>query len=280
MQNNLGILLFSLFFVSAYASTEEDERLFVGFGYGSSSAEIINFPSSGVQTPCKSEIPKYPLGEVYGPVGLVVDGNIVICGGDADLVWSSQCFALVLQEATGLLAWEEFPGMEHERAYATSVLLKDGSWMILMGEGSYGAMTYTTEIFNISTKSWSAGPEFMIHQSGYCAIALNDSHVFLVGGWWQEEQCFIFNLEDETFQEVPCLQSGGRRHHSCTRTADGRVAVAGGCHPTLPYGCTDKPDTYTAELEYYDPATNSRSYGTPLYQPVVGASLVADGGWR
>ena len=146
-----------------------------------------------------------------------------------------------------------------------------------MGEGSYGAMTYTTEIFNISSKSWSAGPEFMIHQSGYCAIALNDSHVFLVGGWWQEEQCFIFNLEDETFQEVPCLQSGGRRHHSCTRTADGRVAVAGGCHPTLPYGCTDKPDTYTAELEYYDPATNSWSYGTPLDQPVVGASLVADG---
>ena len=126
MQNNLGILLFSLFFVSAYASTEEDERLFVGFGYGSSSAEIINFPSSGVQTPCKSEIPKYPLGEVYGPVGLVVDGNIVICGGYSDLVWSSQCFALVLQEATGLLVWEEFPGFEHERAYASSVLVKMG----------------------------------------------------------------------------------------------------------------------------------------------------------
>ena len=112
--------------------------------------------------------------------------------------------------------------------------------MILMGEGSYGAMTYTTEIFNISTKSWSAGPEFPIYQSGHCAVALNDSHVFLVGGWWQEEQCFIFNLEDETFQEVPCLQSGGRRHHSCTRTADDRIAVADGDDLLLLGGCTAK----------------------------------------
>ena len=140
MQNLLYTLLLSFLFVRSFARTTQDERLFVGFGYGSSVAQILNFPSSGVQTPCKSEIPKYPLGKVYGPVGLVIDGNIVICGGKADLVWSSQCFALVFQETTGLLAWEEFPAMEHERAYASSIMLKDGSWMVLMGEGSYGLL--------------------------------------------------------------------------------------------------------------------------------------------
>ena len=83
---------------------------------------------------------------------------------------------------------------------------------------------------------------------------------------------------DDSFQEVPCLQSGGRHYHSCTKTADGKIAVVGGC-PRIDglSKCSGDYDDYFVELELFDPLTLSWSYGTPLDKGMMGASLVADG---
>merc|ERR1712198_317392 len=79
----------------------------------------------------------YPHGEVEGTVGLLVNDTIVLCGGARydDLGWYKDCFRLVSDELTGRLNWKFFPSMKHERGWAESVLLKDGSWLVLMGEG-------------------------------------------------------------------------------------------------------------------------------------------------
>ena len=279
MNSLSDILIFSCFFACIQGILASNQKLFVGFGNGSDVAEILNFPSSDIQTPCASKIPEYPLGEVWGTVGLVVEDKIVLCGGVfyTSLDWFSECFALVTEDDTGLLKWEEFPAMERKRGWGSSIKLKDGSWMVLMGEGSYGEMTHTSEIFNISTQSWNSGPEFPISQSGHCAVTLNDSYVFLIGGFGQDEDaCFLFNLEDETFQEAPCLQSGGRMHHSCFKTSEGQVAVVGGCKTKHPEGCIFSPETYLADVEFFDPTTNSWSYGPSLDEGVMGATLVPD----
>ena len=126
------------------ASFSQDPRLFVGpgwqgWGWQPNQAEFLNFPSSESQTPCASTIPEHPLGDVWGTVGLVVEGKIVICGGtyraqdhpDDTQKFYSECFVLVMDNTSGLLEWKEFPGMNSKRAYGTSILLEDGSWMVL-----------------------------------------------------------------------------------------------------------------------------------------------------
>ena len=57
-----------------------NQKLYVGFGNGSDTAEFLKFPSSQAETPCGS-IPAYPLGEVWGTVGLIVEEKIVLCAG-------------------------------------------------------------------------------------------------------------------------------------------------------------------------------------------------------
>ena len=284
MQSLSYLSILSCVFAGSHARLSEgliqDQKLFVGFGNGSDVAEILNFPSSESQTPCASSIPEYPLGEVWGTVGMVVEGTIVLCGGVyyPSLDWYSECFALVMDNTSGLLEWQEFPSMEKQRGWGSSAMLEDGSWMVLMGEGHYGEMTHTSEIFNISTKSWISGPEFPVAQSGHCAVSINESFILLVGGWSQEDHCFLFNLEDESYQEVACLQSGERIFHSCTKTADGRVAVVGGClkHEGN-FACAEGVDDFFVDLEYFDPLTASWSYGPPLDKGVMGSALVSDG---
>merc|ERR1719431_1642942 len=167
--------------------------------------------------------------------------------------------------------------MARSRGWGSSVQLREGSWLVVMGEGSYGEMTYTSEIFNISTQTWGSGPEFPLYQSGHCALSLNETHLMLVGGW-DSDLCYLYSVEEETFTEIPCLQSGGRHYHSCARTQDGRVAVVGGC-PRIDglSKCSGDFEDYFVELEFFDPTSLTWSYGPRLEKGVLGASLVADG---
>ena len=128
-------------------------------------------------------------------------------------------------------------------------------------------MTHTSEIFNISTNSWSYGPEFPERSS--CVVSINETFILWVG----EDQCFLFNTRDETFQEVVCLQNRPRQSHSCARTADGRVAVVGGYVKGVEGHWTNT----TLDTEYFDPITRSWSYGVPMTMGIVRATLVTDG---
>ena len=74
------LLVISVLFINLEFSFGRPE-IFVGFGNGSASAEFLDFPSSGFGSFCEVHIPEYPLGEMWGTVGLVVDGKVVLCGG-------------------------------------------------------------------------------------------------------------------------------------------------------------------------------------------------------
>jgi len=203
----------------------------------------------------------------------------VICGGtyraqdypDDTEQYYSECFVLVMDNTSGLLEWKEFPGMKSKRAYATSILLEDGSWMILGHGDGDGDVTLKSEIFNISTNSWSYGPEFPFERQMFCAVSIDKTLILWVGEG--EGQCFLFNTRDETFKEVACLQSGARHSHSCARTADGRVAVVGG----YVKGPEGHWTNITLDTEYFDPITASWSYGAPMPEGIVRSTLVTDG---
>jgi len=273
------ILICAALFWCSFA--DEEIKVFVGFGNGTSAqSEILEFPSSQSNTPCTATIPDYPLGQVWGTVGAVIQDKIVLCGGaywggDVPLFWSEECFFLEQNAEDKSLYWEKFPSMNRKRAWASSAVLADGSWLVMMGQGQSGEMTHTSEIYNISTQSWTTGPEFPLMQSGHCTVSLNTTHLLLVGGW-KSEQCFIYDIANDDYIEVPPLLSGGRDHHTCVRTADGRVAVAGGClWSDGPFSCAT--DDFLVEVEYFDTETLSWSSGPPLEFGIQGSALVADG---
>jgi len=251
----------------------QGEQLFIGTGKGSDVPEFMNFPSSDSELPCDPDFPPYPHGEVEGTVGLLVNDSIVLCGGARydDLGWYKDCFQLVSDEVTGRLNWKFFPSMSHERGWAQSILLKDGSWLVLMGEGRYGSQQSDSEIFNISTGTWTQGPEFPYATSGHCAVSINQSHILLVGGF--NSGCFIFNLEDNSFEAVPDLPSSIRQFHSCARRADGIIAIAGGC---IDEDCVF-PLQMSTKVELFDPQSMTWTAGPELDVGLAGAALVADG---
>ena len=96
-------------------------------------SEILEFPSSQSNIPCTATIPDYPLGQVWGTVGAVIQDKIVLCGGaywggDVPLFWSEECYILEQNPEDMSLYWEKFPSMSMKRAWASSAILEDGSW--------------------------------------------------------------------------------------------------------------------------------------------------------
>ena len=139
--------------------------------------------------------------------------------------------------------------------------------MVIGGQASYGELTYTTEIYDVTSGNWSFGPDVPVLHNGDCAVSLNETHKLLIEGS-TDDACFMFKPEDESFDEVPCPASNHGSFYSCTRMSDGRIAVMGGGHTW---------DSHFDDVEYFDPETLTWSKGQSLEEGIKGAALVADG---
>jgi Immunoglobulin domain/Galactose oxidase, central domain len=124
------------------------------------------------------------------------------------------------------------------RSAHTATLLADGTVLIVGGSG-IGA-TYTTEIFDPSTKAFSDGPNLSIARYGHTATLRPDGSLLVLGG---SNTLGVISTGELIHASTPssATLNAGRYGHTATLLATGDVLVAGG------YGAYG-PALATAEL--------------------------------
>ena len=114
--------------------------------------------------------------------------------------------------------------MRQGREYASSVVMKNGSLLILGGYND-GPLS-TTELMEIDSdgaiiQSSSYGPDLPMPSYGHCSIIMSKTvEVILVGGSFAKKT-HIYNLEFATWSEGPQLQDNGLRYYpACGQITD------------------------------------------------------------
>ena len=130
-----------------------------------------------------------------------------------------------------------------------AVLLGDGRVLLAGGWGASSAGPLdTTELYDPSTRSFSAGPRLAVGRGGIAAVRLRDGRVLLTGGFTgNKPTTSIAELFDPLTNSIAPAgrMTVARGGHSATLLRDGRVLVAGGM----------RNGRVVASAELYDPAT-------------------------
>ncbi len=175
------------------------------------------------------------------------------------------------------------------RAGHRAVTLPDGRVIVIGGTSdvsttlkALGAMLKTTEIYNPSTGTWTAGPSLPAPIAGNGAVLLPNGKVLITGGVvlgatnlpGNSTACYLFDPKTNTISTAASLPFATALH-SATVLKSGRVLVAGG--GALTALITNSGAHGKAAL--YDPTLNTWTTLTPMTQVRAGheAVLLKDG---
>ncbi len=153
---------------------------------------------------------------------LLRNGSVLIAGGGFQKVE-------VYDPASGKF---QFAGkLSDNRLYHTATLLEDGHVLIAGGcpFARSGAVDTTTEIFDQSSQTVSAGPKMTQSRAGHTATLLPDGRVLIAGGRGDKSSEF-YDPESHQFVVGPEMVEA-RSGHSATLLPDGTVLIAGGWDP-------------------------------------------------
>ena len=155
-------------------------------------------------------------------------------------------------------AWTELPNMITPRAYHTATLLLDGNIFVVGGFDETGSPLASTEIFNTTTKTFSAGPTMATRRVHHSATLLQNGWVLIAGGWNASsvlKSCDRYIPLLNSF--TPTTDMGTARYgHQSVNTSSDLVWVFGGISSV-----TD-PAVPIATIERYDTGFNVwNSYG-------------------
>ena len=188
---------------------------------------------------------------------LLRDGKVLIAGGgDAE----AELFDPVTEKFTPV------GYMKTNRVYDTATLLLNGN-VLIAGGAAYarGPALLTTEIYDVASGAFIAGPAMTEPRAGHTATLLDDGRVLIAGG--NENQLTeIYDPHINCFYPS-AMMSESRRGHSATPLPSGNVLIAGGWDESY------KP---IATAELYDPRTGQFSSPISMMQARSGqtASLV------
>lgn len=187
-------------------------------GSGSSSVMQVNTKKN-----C-DPISDYPF-VLYNTFGALVDGKVVVCGGDSGAVVTAVCHAY--DHATN--EWDYAGAMARKRTRATAVSMSGGAKMLVAGGTNGGELLQSTEIY--SGGRFSAGPEMPLALAHQCLVWVGGNKYFMAGGTTSEMEAstkaWILDMDTQGWTKVPDLNIG-RKNPMCGKTADGEVFVAGG----------------------------------------------------
>lgn len=174
------------------------------------------------------------------------------------------------------------PALPSPRGLASGTRMGDGRVLVAGGGGGTilgPVQSSTTDLYDPTTRSWSAGPNMSIARVLHTSTRLLDGRVLLTGGMADSlgnvtATCEIFDPWAGAFS--PAASMGGIRvGHTATLLNDGRVLVTGGTTTMAAASATD----YTAILngsvdtaEVYDPATDT---WTPVATPMASPRFLA-----
>jgi hypothetical protein len=146
----------------------------------------------------------------------------------------------------------------------TASLLPDGRVLVCGGHGGYGGIDtlQTTEIYDPSTDSFSAGPLMTVKRCYHVATTLANGTILLTGGedGYSSKSTEIYDPTTNSFTAGPKMLVARVCHFSAL-LPDGRVLIGGGW---------SSESEQTTEI--YDPITDSFTTSCNLLEEREGAS--------
>jgi N-acetylneuraminic acid mutarotase len=113
------------------------------------------------------------------------DGRVLVTAGSADSTknYPENCFSSTWLFDPATEKWNKAAGLMHvARCDAAFAPLPDGRVMVIGGSGIHGNSLASTEIFNPSSRTWSAGPAMPSARSiGMQAVTLTTDKILVVG---------------------------------------------------------------------------------------------------
>ena len=187
------------------------------------------------------------------PVAVVLrDGSVLVaCGFSAH---TSIASAEVLD--AGLTAFRSTDSLSTARSSHGGALLPDGRVIVIGGNtrGDTGTVLASSELYDPTTGTWSAGPDMSTPRHKLAVVALADGRVLVLGGsnqqdaFGQHRSAEIYDPGTVSFARTGDMTAARYKvSGAVVLLADGRVLVAGG----------------SRRAEVYDPASGS-------FQPVGG----------
>jgi hypothetical protein len=182
-----------------------------GADEGSKKIEIIDLddPTNVCQP---SFLADYPFDKVKGASGgLLTNNNALICGGkDYDVNERlDDCFAI---NENGI---KNGPRVSQPRHNAASVVWNSTTLWLTGGWLDTG-ITKSTEFVQLTGST--PGPDLPLEVSSHCLVSLNDTTLFLIGGYLPDltysKATVFYNTDRKTWTDGPSLTIG-RRSHSC-----------------------------------------------------------------
>lgn len=205
---------------------------------------------------------------------LLSNGKVLVAGGDALGNPGSVTLAEVYDPATGL--WEPAGSMLAARSGHTATGIPGGKVLVVGGRQSPKApgdpALDSTEVYDPSTRLWSAGPPLAAARSDHTVTVLPDTRVLVAGGRGHGDDSSLSSSEIyDPRQTAPLWQSAGemqdQRHlHSAIALSNGSVVVMGDAGPSLGtaelwYGGLAAREPFVVALE---PTTGPSSGGTAV----------------
>ncbi|MBU2530386.1 MAG: hypothetical protein KKD35_05045, partial [Elusimicrobia bacterium] len=168
---------------------------------------------------------------------LLPDGNVLVTAGGSMDRYSDTSEIFI----TTASAWQIVSdNLTKARSQHTATLLKNGNVIVIGGINS-GALN-SSEIFNPSTRQWSAGPNLVMKRYDHTANLLKDGRVLVSGGSNGTqilESAEIYNGASWTYTlNFPVALQGNdmlypRANHTTTLLPNGKLLAVGGEEPSI-----------------------------------------------
>ncbi|CAF3070923.1 unnamed protein product, partial [Rotaria sp. Silwood2] len=87
----------------------------------------------------------------------------------------------------------------------------------------------TSEIYNVSSNTWSPDTQMLVACAGYAASSLLSEKVLVIGGGYNEDylsSCELYNSSSNT-ESLAANMSSPRVYHTASLLPSGKVLVAG-----------------------------------------------------
>ena len=155
--------------------------------------------------------------------------TILLCGGENNL---KTC--LKLQEGT----WTEYNSLKEERRVAAVVSTTKATFIFGGSFDSFDSFEYLEK----NTSEWKLG-ETKVPGLGFqhgCAIAISQDEIWLIGGYDTEQRILSFNVNNQSFTELPTTLKQGREELQCAFIPGTRnIMVTGGKYYGNRYDSTE-----------------------------------------
>ncbi|TSC34231.1 kelch repeat-containing protein [Corallococcus sp. Z5C101001] len=128
--------------------------------------------------------------------------------------------------------WKPVPPMQTRRMGHTATVLNDGRVLVVGGSSNGFSPTRSTELYTLSTNSWSDGGVLTTARMDHTATLLGDGKVVVVGGRGPSGSALsnaeVYDPETRAWTQYESIDLGARASHAAVRLPSGKVLVAGG----------------------------------------------------